>query len=163
MEAHLRKRRAPGVPLAPSAAETGMAMEEDIRPDSGEPALDAAAGGGGGGAAAAAAGGGGGGGETIGQASEALAQEIGLLKASIGMVNSRLKELKSKAENDEAFVNFAHTWLQEQQLRGSASGTSDQQLAAQVGAFAAGVGRAVEFLTAQEEAETEEVTEDVAA
>ena len=147
MEAHLRKRRAPGVPLAPSATETGMAMEEDTSTDSGEPALDPA------GAA----------GQTMGQASEALGQEIGLLKASIGMVSSRLKELKSKAENDEAFVNFSHTWLQERQLTGSASGTSDQQLADQVGAFAAGVGRAVEFLTAQEEAQTEEVPEDVAA
>jgi hypothetical protein len=148
MEAHLRKRRAPGVPLAP-ASETEMAMEEETRPDSGEQALDDAAGSGAG--------------ETQGPASEALGQEIGLLKASIGMVNSRLKELKSKAENDESFVNFARTWLEEQQLHGSASGTTDRQLADQVGAFAAGVGRAVEFLTAQEEAETEEATEHVSA
>ena len=142
----MRKRVAPGVPVA---SQTGMAMEEDPRSDSGEQVPDDAAGSGAG--------------ETTGAASEALAQEIGLLRASIGMVSSRLKELKSKAENDEAYVNFAHTWLEEQELYGSASGTKGQQLADQVGAYAAGVGRAVEFLTAHEEAETQEATEPVSA
>ena len=154
MEAHLRNRQAPGVPLAAPTSETDIPTEEGVvRRNGTHPQLDAASSAGG----------------EMGPAGEALSQEIGLLKASLGMVSSRLKELQNKAENDQSFTNFARTWLENQAQRAqlnsatSRNGTEYQQLAARVGAFAAGVGRAVEALTAYEQAETEEVAEQEAA
>ena len=144
MEAHLRNRHAPGVPIAAPASETEMPMEDGAVRQNGEQAqLDTAGSAGGG----------------MGPAGEALSQEIRLLKASLGMVSSRLKELQNKAENDQTFTNFAHTWLENQAQRAELdstaprSGKEYQQLAGRVGAFAGSVGRAVAALTAHEEAE----------
>lgn len=141
MEAHLRNRRAPGVPLDVAAAETAAPMLEDSGPgDSQQEQPDAAGDSGGAGTTP----------------SEALTQELGLLKASIGMVSSRLKELQKKSENDEAYVRFVHNWLEDHVQRTATNDT--QQLAAKVGAFAAGVDRAVEALAKHEEAEAEDAT-----
>ena len=142
MEAHLRNRRAPGVPLDAPAVETAAPIMEDSGPGDGQQEQPNAAGGNGGAGTT--------------PTGEALTQELGLLKASVGMVSSRLKELQKKSENDEAYVRFVHNWLE-------TNGTQNQQLAAKVGAFAAGVDRAVEALAKHEEAEAEDATAQEAA
>ena len=82
MEAHLRNRRAPGVPLDAPAAETAAPMLEESGPGDGQQEQPNAAGDNGGAGTT--------------PTGEALTQELGLLKASVGMVSSRLKELQKK-------------------------------------------------------------------
>lgn len=147
MEAHLRARHAPGVPKAAAAADAAKQTEDDAHPgDVEQTQMDA---------------GGGPGGESAAPTGEALTQELGLLKASIGMVSARVKELQKKSESDEEYVNFVRSWLEDQAQRAAlnnttVSETKSRKLAAEVGAFAAGVGRAVEIL---EQVEAKEAAE----
>ena len=144
MEAHLRARSAPGVPLA---APEPVPMEEEEEEEEGEGSGD------GDGQQPQQSGQAG-----FGPAGEALSQELGLLKASIGMVGMRLKELKEKATKDEEFVQLTARFLHQQadltsSTPDAAAGSKELELAAQVDAYATAVNRAVEALTKHEEAE----------